>query len=742
MRFLPLLLFIVLAQTYSSAQELSLMNVPVTIQGNEMKYPWIGGLKAPQFSEADLDNDGILDLFIFDKTGNVILTFKNNGTPNQIDYEYAPELAEFFPALKSWALLRDYNGDGIVDIFTQHQNLGFSAVEGIAIPIPSIGPLFTQLYVSSQDVPAILDYDDDGDIDILTFAGAGGYVHYYQNKAVEEGLGLEEFKYELVDDCWGKFLESGITECLTLSANPNECEEVLVGDPIDRNSRHAGSTILVLDEDGDGDKDMLLGDISFNSILLAKNSPNNNSAYVEDQDCTFPSYNISVDLITFPAPFYVDVDNNGKKDLLVGINRSTGGEDLQSIWRYSNLGTNDNPNFQFEQSNFLLDNCLDLGNGANPTFVDVNADGLLDIVAGNNNYFVPGGSSIATISLFENTGTTDSPAFTLIDDDWLGFGDLFLNSPNNFGFNPSFADMDSDGDMDFLCGDNSGGIIYMENIADAGNPMSLGPLQFNWQNMKVGSKSTPTAVDINRDGLLDLVVGENTVNFIDYTDTASSFNLFINTGTAQDPIFSPNPSDAPNFDFFGFAVTRDQGFNTGESAPAFIDTGDDYIMLSGSSSGRIKVYDNIENNIYGRFDTVSENYGGINHGISSRIAIADVDSDGILEMAVGNRRGGLSFYKTDYHTDGSSVAIISIPEMKAPRIFPNPTTDQLTIEFVDPLELYSVELYTTLGGAVLFSEKDFGSRRTISLTNFPAGIYFVKVTDEQGRIRTEKIIKY
>ena len=91
-------------------------SVTVTVGGVQLDYPWVGGINAAQFSTIHLNNDTIEDLFIFDRTGNKILTFINSGIGS--GYVYAPEYESQFPALQSWALLRDYNCDGKKDIFS------------------------------------------------------------------------------------------------------------------------------------------------------------------------------------------------------------------------------------------------------------------------------------------------------------------------------------------------------------------------------------------------------------------------------------------------------------------------------------------------------------------------------------------------------------------------------------------------------------------------------------------------
>ena len=73
-----------------------------------------GGINAGQFSNVDLDLDGIMDIVIFDKSGNKLSPFiNNNGT-----FIYAPQYRNNFPAMHDWALLTDYNCDGKNDIFT------------------------------------------------------------------------------------------------------------------------------------------------------------------------------------------------------------------------------------------------------------------------------------------------------------------------------------------------------------------------------------------------------------------------------------------------------------------------------------------------------------------------------------------------------------------------------------------------------------------------------------------------
>src|SRR5215210_3687980 len=54
-------------------------SVPVTRNGNELQMAWAGGINFSQFSDIDLDGDGDKDLFLFDRSGNKVITLRNDG---------------------------------------------------------------------------------------------------------------------------------------------------------------------------------------------------------------------------------------------------------------------------------------------------------------------------------------------------------------------------------------------------------------------------------------------------------------------------------------------------------------------------------------------------------------------------------------------------------------------------------------------------------------------------------------
>jgi len=620
--------------------------------GTSLTEATAGGLSSPQFSEVDLNNDGIQDLYIYDKIGGLSLTYINGGTPNQVDYQYAPEFEANFPDLVEWVLLRDYNRDGIQDIFAYSSTPGIPGIEvytgfynennQIAFRQNNLqGGQFNiiyypgssgnnNLFVSSVDYPAIDDIDGDGDLDIVTFNVAGGVVELYENQSVERGFGTDSLDFIITDRCWGGFFESGISKEVDLSSNPDECAlNFRANEP--KSGVHAGSTLLTLDMDNDGDKEVILGDISFTNLNLVVNGGTPENAFMTDQDIAFPSNNVSTDIPLFPAAFYLDVNNDGLKDLVTSPNLGNDiGETFEVAWFYENTGTNENPVFELRQKDLLTADMIDYGTGAQPVFVDYNQDGLLDLVVGNKSFFVPGGNRNARIYLYENVGTTTKPRYELKNDDLFG---LNVFSQNAWRFTPTFGDLDGDGDLDALIGEAFGNLFYAENTAGEGQPFQFNAAIFGYQNIDVGQSSRPQMIDMNRDGLLDLVIGERNGNL----------NYFENTGSPTNPIFSEDPTN----NFFGQVDAREINQVTGYSVPTVIEMEGNYQLYVGNETGKILVYEDIEDNLNGAFTKTIANLGNVKVGGEIHPTFADIDTDGFLEMAIGNFRGGLSFFQTN-----------------------------------------------------------------------------------------------
>lgn len=727
------------------AQDIRRMDVKFEKNGLEIENPFAGGLNSPQVNAVDLNDDGVMDLHLFDKAGNVHVTFINNASTNGNAYKFAPEYAENFPDIQGWALLRDYNNDGVMDIFSYSDRPGVHGIkvhkgrmEDGKIAFTRLthfdGPhnllsflisngSFPQVPVTDEDLPAIDDIDGDGDLDILTFDLGGSHVEMFKNLSVEEGYGLDSLKYELYDDCWGNFKEAGLSAEIVLGGSTDICPSFWDNQA---DTRHSGSTLMTFDEDNDGDKELVLGDLSGVHLVKLDNGGDADDAFVVDFDETYPSYDMPADMPIFLASFYLDVDNDGNKDLIAAPNNFKSSEDDENIWFYKNINNNEFPSFEFQQNDFLVETMIDLGTGANPAFVDYDANGLMDIVVGNITYVLPGAQKDSRLFLFENIGTLTTPKYKLADDNWLGMNQYNTTS-QYFNFSPTFGDMDQDGDIDLLVGEESGRVIYFENIAGAGNPLSFATPDLFYQEIDAGNAVNPQIVDVNRDGLNDLLMGRE----------AGRVVYFPNIGTTGNPIFESDPFAAPNISKFGNIDTKiSTGFD-GNASPTLVDIDGEYILYCGTLRGRIEVYTNIDGNLEGEFSMPDSTFANIREGQFTNLDIADITGNGKLEYIVGNSRGGLGIFTAD---NPVSVATTKVVNPLAIKILPNPTSDFVYFEVEGfQNEKTNLRIYDAMGRVVL--EKLLPYEKTgVDVSRLAAGIYFCEflVGDQRG---IKKLIK-
>ncbi len=698
--------------------------ISVMENANSFKYAWVGGVNAMQPSKVDLNLDGINDLILFDRTGNKLTPFLDvNG-----EYVFAPEYRSAFSNnLHDWVIFADYNCDGKEDIFTYSSGgiailennststLSFNMVTSLLLS--DYGTTNINLYVSSVDIPAISDIDNDGDLDILTFSILGGFVEYHRNMAMELTGSCDTLAFRYEKSCWGNFFEglnSYLINCTACS--PDSCSPAYTS-TANSKQKHSGSTLLAIDVDDDSDKDLILGDISYNNLNLLINGGDSSNANISAIDSIFPANNnntLGVDLHLFPASFYLDVTHDGVKDLVVGTNSQANSENFESVWLYANSGTNSLPDFNFVSKSFLQEDMIDLGEGAYPVFFDYNNDSLMDLVVGNYGYHDVGGNDVSGLALFENVGTNNQPSYSLITRDFAGLSGISFNTNPNiptYNFFPTFGDLNGDGNKDLIVGDADGKLHYFTN--NGTTPSSFTLAVANYEHIDVGYIATPQLVDVNRDGLIDLLIGDRT----------GEISYFPNNGSPTTPVFDSIVSN------FGGIDVDSAYISTGFSTPHFVDLDGEYHLYVGSFSGAIHHYDNIDGNLSGNFNLLSSAEQNILEGAKTSLCIQDINDDQIPDMIIGNYCGGLSYFIGDTLTTNINESY----SFNNFLTYPNPTKEEL---FVQSKINGEIKIYSVLGVLMLQEEKITVNHR-LNVNKLPAGIYILRLKNTSKKFVKE-----
>ena len=205
------------------------------------------------------------------------------------------------------------------------------------------------------------------------------------------------------------------------------------------------------------------------------------------------------------APTFADLDGDGDQDAMIG-NRTYG-----LLLYYLNTGSALSPAFTLRSGTSNPFNGLDVEYFSTPSLADLDGDGDLDLFSGE---------LYGTIKYFENTGNTTSPAFIQRIGTWNPFPAFSVG----WNSTPSFANLDGDGDLDAFIGEFEGVINYIKNSGNATSP-ALYPSSLNpFTDVVVGNYSAPTFADLDGDGDLDAFTGEGDgiINYLENTGSATS----------------------------------------------------------------------------------------------------------------------------------------------------------------------------------------------------------------------------
>jgi len=433
------------------------------------------------------------------------------------------------------------------------------------------------------------------------------------------------------------------------------------------------------DYDGDGDLDLYFtGELNANS---------NGGGLYENDNGTFTLLsNSGLPMLSLGAADWGDIDNDGDKDVVVmGYNGSSGSADV-----YINNG---NGTFTAAFSGIFLSYMGDVA------FADYDGDGDLDI----------GLTGIETTNwtfftrIYTNNG---SGSFTPLN----------LNLPAlNYG-KIKFADYDNDSDMDFILHgwDTPNNVAYTKIWQNDGSN-NFTEVSLNLPQLWLGDLEWG---DVDNDGDLDLIISGTSSS-----DSEAHLMLNNNDGTFTDDPHFNNVTPAHRIASIELADFDNDGFL-------------DFFVAGTNVVGAVetkiaKLYNNNGSGVFS--ENTNNTFAGVDY---SDADVGDYDNDGKVDLFyTGVDSNNFALSKL-YH-NGPVVGINNILSGKFD-IYPNPANNWLYISNKQQLN-YNIQISDLTGKKVF--EKKSGLDLKINVSNFPAGMYLLKIANNQNQLVTKLIIQ-
>ena len=382
-----------------------------------------------------------------------------------------------------------------------------------------------------------------------------------------------------------------------------------------------GSTITVgenpiadfADLDNDGDQDIFtmdgkglvryfknLGDASFLEITGTDNPLNMVDIYSGNS--------------LWNGLSFTDIDGDADTDVFFN--------DFDQIWYYENTWTNSVPQFVERTGGANPLNSIDTNLGLPPSFVDIEADGDLDLFVGQ---------SFSALRFYENTGDASNPQFV----ERTG-----SDNPLEFVITPQspveFADFDVDGDLDAYFMTYEESIAQLKNTGDAQNPAFAPVLADNPFKFAAYPRSAPVLADVDGDGDLDLIQAKS----------QGGFGLYLNTGQVIN-FYSVEQQTGADSPFGSINV----GLNVGVLAHVIgfgdIDGDNDLDAFLSDLTGPISFYQNTGDAENPAFldSPIVHPMAGVDAGFNATVTLANLDGDPNIDLFTGSYDGTIRFFR-------------------------------------------------------------------------------------------------
>jgi len=376
-------------------------------------------------------------------------------------------------------------------------------------------------------------------------------------------------------------------------------------------------------------------------------------------------------------PAIIDIDGDGDLDLLSFWSLGTFIElhTNKSMEKYGHADSLDFERTDFcwgrvaeneENNEMYLDTCLfnkqlvmqqrqSRHRGATFGIRDLNNDGLPELLLADVDY--PG------ITLFWNGGTAEQ-AFMVSQDTAFPSNSTpvrLFSMPL-----PFFTDVNNDGLDDMLVSPFDPNFEVTENIQSIWLYLNEGTLElpdFQLQQkdflqeemLDLGSGAFPLLADLDADGIDDLIVG----NIGSYQFSWYDGGTLFSRQQAQIDVYKGSEVDGNRiFSLDSKDLGRLFAKNLRGFIPAAADLNSDgrLDLLVGNATGKL-IY--LEQQIDGSFVIMDDFYQQIDVGEWSAPQLFDIDNDGAVDLLIGNRAGKISFYKGAFFDETTQFELVN-----------------------------------------------------------------------------------